>query len=510
MTTILIDNKAVFDYFQQNKHITPETALLVMINILELTTRNAAETINNMVHTKMFSQLQDQNSQLKELKTEITSMKGDLLLKFLDIKKDYIEDVKSIVGNSQIISLDKLTTIIEKTNSAYLDKTTLMLNDVIPKTQDAYNKQIEQKIRAFQKALLEETERLLSTKPTDISLNEFLLNFESKTALLLQSGVHQPLHNIITATEERLTTNLSFMREHAANKETIFENLNEFLNKNKYKNSSAKGKYSENKLEETLNHMFSSCFIKNTSSISESGDFILQKRDNNKPDILFENKDYSVNVNGEEVDKFIRDVRVQGCHGIFISQNSGIVNKKPYQIEIYNHQIVVYVLNCSYDPDKIKVAVDIIDTLSACLGSFFTENSTDVSVSISVLNEINREYTKFSQQKLTIIDNIKTIIKDMAKRLLIQIDEIHFPALLSFLSGKMGNYVEISATGTQLAISDGISTSDITNAMLGSHLCNLCRVFSGKNAVSLAAHKKGCIKKHGGNTCMTIIPIKAI
>lgn len=499
MQTIIIENKIIYDYFEHNKHISAESALLTMIDIMELATKNAQEMVNNMVHTKILSHLGEQNLQLRELKAEMSAIKSDVILKMLDIKKDYIEDIKSVIGNQGILTLDKITGIVEKTNSVYLDKTTLLLNDIIPKTHDTYNKQIEQKIRGFQKALIDETEKLLATKPTDISLGEFLSNFESKTAFLLQSGVNQPLHNIITATEERLNNTLNFMRENTTNKEIIFENLNDFLNKNKYKNSNAKGKFSENKLEEVLNQMFASCYIKNTSSIPESGDFILQKRENGKPDILFENKDYSVNLNGDEVDKFIRDIKVQGCHGILISQNSGIVNKKPYQIELYNHQIVVFILNCGYDPDKIKIAVDIIDTLSSCLGSLFSENTTDTAVSNLLLNEINMEYMKFSQQKLAIIENIKTTTKDMAKRLLAQIDDIHFPALSSFLSGKMGNYSGGVAATTASASgynNDVATLSANSMAIVASHVCNLCNVFVGKNAVSLAAHKKGCSKKY--------------
>ena len=66
---------------------------------------------------------------------------------------------------------------------------------------------------------------------------------------------------------------------------------------------------------------------------SASCDFLLKRE--NKPTILFENKDYSRNANPEEVKKFIRDINERNQHGIFLSQNSGITTKHNFQIEFH-------------------------------------------------------------------------------------------------------------------------------------------------------------------------------
>jgi hypothetical protein len=51
-----------------------------------------------------------------------------------------------------------------------------------------------------------------------------------------------------------------------------------------------------------------------------------------KEPILFEVKDFKVNVPITDIDKFIRDVNETNISGIMLSISSGISNKKNFQI----------------------------------------------------------------------------------------------------------------------------------------------------------------------------------
>ena len=66
----------------------------------------------------------------------------------------------------------------------------------------------------------------------------------------------------------------------------------------------------------------------------ETGDIMLVRE--NKPTILVENKNWEKIVSKEEVKKFIHDVETQNCCGIFLSQNTGIANKRNFEITINN------------------------------------------------------------------------------------------------------------------------------------------------------------------------------
>ena len=146
---------------------------------------------------------------------------------------------------------------------------------------------------------------------------------------------------------------------------------------NKYSlNSSYKGQAAENQLFIVLNSMFPTGEIINTTGQKSSGDFLL-KRDN-KPDIIFENKDYLNNVYIGEIRKFIIDIETQNKHGIFLSQKSGIASRANYQIEFHKGNILVFLHNVEYSKEKIQIAVDIIDNLSVKLEELIQDDDDDI------------------------------------------------------------------------------------------------------------------------------------
>jgi hypothetical protein len=486
--TLSVNNEKIWKFFKENPTIDFETSILILLDIFDITIKNANATITNTINTQILQNINQQTNQMNELRTDINVMRNDLskvsneitsslLLRFVDIKNQYVEEIKSIMNNTNNNTTEKIGSLIDKNNEFLINKTNSIITEVIPKSQETYYKDIQENIQKFQKNIIEETAKLISLKDNTESIDNFLKNFDRKTTALLQT-VQQPIYSFITASEERINTNLINIRERAINKDAIFDNLNEFLNKNKYKNSNSTGSYGEEQLEQILTQLFPSALVQNTSKVSNSGDFIVQNREHNRPNILFETKHYTRNVDTEEVDKFIRDVKQRTCHGIFLSHTSGIVSKKQYQIELHSNNIVVYVLNCNYEKEKIKVAVDIIDTLSNCLASYITEDQETNTISSKILEDINEEYIKFSTQKLALIENIKDITKEMTKNLLFQVEEIKFPALTTFLNSKVGNY------------------SDNAYVENNKIICPFCKVFQAKNQGSLASHRKACIKKY--------------
>ena len=96
--------------------------------------------------------------------------------------------------------------------------------------------------------------------------------------------------------------------------------------------------------------------IINSSNKTGQGDLILKRP--NKVPILFETKNYAINVK-----KFIRDIDNTNYNGIMLSQTSGIIGKDNFQIDIHNNNILVYIHKADYDISKIKLAVNIIDFL---------------------------------------------------------------------------------------------------------------------------------------------------
>jgi len=490
-----VNNKEIWEFFHENPSIDFENALLILIDMFDMTLKNAENTVNNKINTRIISSLTEQMMQMKELKADMTHMKQEfatfnaemlntLMRKLSEIKQEYIEETKTIVACSGSASLDKISSLVDKHNDSFLDKTKLLLTEIVPLTNNAYHRQIQDSLQQFHKHMMDETTQLLSSSPH--SLDEFLGNFEFKFTTLTQS-LQSPIYNFIAASEERINKNLMLMRDHMLGKEMsqdkLFGELDDFLNKNKYKHSAMRGKTGETQLEDLLNQLFPSALVNNTSGTAASGDFILQEREHGKPTILFETKTYSSNVNTDEILKFLRDVRLHRCHGILLSQTSGIVTKKQFQIEIVDGSIVVYVLNCEYDPEKIKIAVDMVDTLSSCLDTYIHHGDDNpphdtTSLSRETMQKINDEYSKWSNQKLALVEHLKTLTKEMTKKLTEQIEDMKLPALNTILSTHFGTCnVSVDATADH------------------SLTCKHCHRLWGSKA-ALASHIKGCAKKN--------------
>ena len=283
----------------------------------------------------------------------------------------------------------------------------------------------------------------------------------------MMQTIQQPLYSFFTASENRITQNIDVLKETATNslqsQSKLQEELNEFLSK--YNVSSNKGKYGEHNLCNILNTLYPSAEVRDTTGTKSSGDFIMERPD--RTPVLFENKDYKQNINKDEIAKFIVDVDNQNTHGVFLSQYSGISFKQNFQIDIHKGKILIYVQNCEYSADKIRLAVDIIDSLSVKIEELSQDEDTN-AISKEVLDNINDEYQKYIAQK----ENLTVLLRDFQKKMLAQIDDIKFPELERYLSQKYA-YVK--------------------NAC---YVCDLCNNFNASNKQSLSAHKRGCIKKN--------------
>ena len=169
---------------------------------------------------------------------------------------------------------------------------------------------------------------------------------------------------------------------------------------------------SENLIMNIVESLYPAAHIEAVGQTKETGDIILTR--NHKPKILLENKLWNRSVVQAEVTKFIRDIEVQNCCGIFLSQGGKITTKDNYEINIHNGNVLVYVHDVNNDPDKIKLAVDIVDHLKCKLDEFAGEESTD-NISKEMLDTINVEYQNFAASKTSLIKLTKEFNKKFMK-----------------------------------------------------------------------------------------------
>jgi hypothetical protein len=389
-------------------------------------------------------------------------MSSDLQIKMLDIKREYVDEMKNAMTTILSDKFEKSSaTLLNQINletvslitSQVVDKTNSLLNQIVPEGNHHIVKQLGDDIQRFYLSINEEIKILMNGTIKAEQLDAFFHNFDAKYGRMTQS-IQTPILQVLSMNDERINKNINKQQE---TQEKMLFNLEEFLNKYK-NNSSLKGKFSENLLQKVIIQMFPTAEIVDTSKMIHTGDLVVKREKHD--DILFENKDYADNVSTEEVNKFIGDCEKQKMHGIILSQNTGIASKKNYHIDIVKGKILVYVHNVDYSQYKIQIAVDIIDTLSDKLKNTIVDKKEN-TVSKEVLEEINAEFSKFVLQKEAII----TVVKDCQKKIIDEIKNISFPSLERFLSTKFG-------------------ADQIT------YTCDVCNRFTTSSKKLLGSHKR--------------------
>ena len=467
MEHIQIQNKRILEFYSQNPSINFEAVNLIFVDLFEKLLGDMNSAMNSTINSQILSTVGDLKSQFNTLNSSVSKLNSEISnnisIKFQESKREYIEDIKSIISNNFSQSSDKLSVLLQQNTSQLVDKTTLLMNEVVPKSNELYYKQLSDSISTFQKSMSEDTTKLLQTVNRDDSLDSFLSTFETKSNNLLQ-----PLFSFINASEERINKNVISLKNdsQASAQDKIMNELSEFLGK--YKNSSFKGQFGENQLETVLNQLFPTGEVLNTTGQKAACDFRVNR--SNLPTILIETKNYDRNVTIDEVKKFIRDIEEQKCHGVFLSQHSGITSKQNFQIDIKGPHILVYVHNVDYCPHTIKIATDIIDSLS-CKIEEIEEDPDQISIPKETLDDINKEYAKFIERKSSIID----ISKDFHKKLISEVEDIKFPSLSKYLVSKCGS---------------------ILNNEHETIICSICNKFEATSNKSLSAHQRGCKKKY--------------
>jgi hypothetical protein len=452
---ISITNEKIWNFYKKFPDNMFETVNVLLIDIMEKIIPDVNAGLTNSLAEQLVEHMKTMQSQINNVSENISHIRSDTIsnitLKLSEFKKDYMDDIKMILSNNVA---DKIAPLLKEQNSMMIDKTHILINDIMPKNNESLSKQINDAIKSLHYSITEDTNKFLSSSINPRTLQDFISNLEQK----------------FTQSEQRLETNIrdikttnDTIREISTSHQQTSLSLNATVNDmlKKMENGSTKGKISENIVFNILNTLYPSAQeIEYVGDKKETGDIMLVRE--NKPTILVENKNWEKIVSKEEVKKFIHDVETQNCCGIFLSQNTGIANKRNFEITIHNSKhILLFMHEVNYDAEKIKLGIEIIDHFKETLDKFDDKSDTD-TIDKDTLDTINKEFQECCSQKL----NILKTIKDFSQKLLKQVDDISFPILENYLS-------------TRYTFS------------VGKMVCEYCN-FIAKNQQALSAHYRGC------------------
>tara|TARA_R110002074_G_scaffold83641_7_gene186028 strand:- start:8764 stop:10173 length:1410 start_codon:yes stop_codon:yes gene_type:complete len=462
LESLSTNNPKIIKFYNDHESLDFDETILSFINIIEKLEDNVQNNPSN-------NSIQNILSEIKSIKSEISTNYKDssqfFSQQFSDFKREYINDLRlNLTSNVS----DKIEPLIKEQIQILFQKT----ESLIPKQ----NLELQNKFQESFKIINKDTERFMKSTITESSLQTFISQIDQKLTSQLFNTQQQISQNMSNQ-EQRLDQKITDISDKTNSQNNLSQTLNTQVGDllKKLENSSAKGKLSENIIVNILHSLYPTSQIDHVGQTKETGDIILSRKD--KPKILIENKDWGKNVVQEEVKKFLHDIETQNCCGVFLSQNYGIANKENFEINIHDGNVLIYVHEANNEPEKIKLAIDIIDHFKLKLDNFKEDTNVD-SIPKDILDSINSEYQAFIANKLTLIK----IIKDFNQKILKQLDDTKIPSLEEYLSTRY-------ATSTSKFV------------------CEYCG-FVAKNAAAKSAHLRGCSTKKSNYISPPSINIK--
>lgn len=477
MDHIIITDSDICTFYKVHPFININSINRLCIELLN-TVIGKGEVISTNNFNHLLCEMTANKNAMLLLQETVNSMKTDNLTSILselnEIKEEYLYELKTLVISE---TTDKISTIMEANNTNLLNKTIDVIRNVIPNINAKQYDDINRSLYSFQKTISSDTQNLLKSVDTQ-ALKEYMNNFEIKSSLMLQN-IQQPILSFISSSEERINKNVNAIKENITNTDdkhmSFVNNVTSMLDNYKKKQH----------IEHRTNNHFISFLTKSFGNADISSKFFgldntttILKRIT-KPTILIQNYELETNIHVDDINSFMNIISDENACGILISQYSGVSNKNDFQIEFHDNNIVIFIHNADYSNTKIEAAVTIIDHLYFKLHQFNkTGINDDFTIPKDILELINNEYQMFISQKTAVID----VLKESQKKVMAQLDEIKFPSLDKYLSSKYSAPI----------VKQGLK-------------CDICKCYSANNLKALAAHKRGCMRKHGLNIKATKI-----
>lgn len=475
MDKLETQHEKIVQFYQDHPRLNFEEMNLLLINLLENVMKMNSDTDTSYIFDQVMSKLNHMNEdslrynglvvqEIDFIKSSL-SQNNDSLKILSDVQQNFLSGVRDIFENKELKTLQEISGYFDKHVDIFSNK---MKAELLPKLDNNTQTIMAKSISLYK----EEIKEILKSNRKEKSLDDLQLSIVEKHNALLND-----LSGKLNGCEMRITENLSKQGETLRETKQLQLKLDgewdDYMRKQK--NSSIKGAQSENRVNDILNRLFPSAEIFNTASIEKSGDFIISRED--RPHILVENKDYGMNVPKKEVEKFVRDVTFHKCHGLFLSQSTGITCKENFQIEVYDNNILLYLHNVNYRETYIKLAIDVIDQFGERLVELSGLENNLISIPKEVLSAINEEYNDHLRNK----ENVLSLVKEYSKKLEDGVKKIQLPSLERYLSTKFAS----------------VNNSE--------YKCDICNDYNAKNLRALAAHKKACSKRNiVDNTCNVV------
>jgi hypothetical protein len=461
--SITTSNERIISFYRENPHLDFDKINIAIISILEQLGSDITRNLESSMTVEYLKNILDKTKAIEMSQLSITDLikhnsvsMASLLDKF---NHNIIDKLHSLIKEQHTISFSHIQSIM----TTQFDATRTSIHHHIDSTLDSklssINPIIKQTIDSIITSYFDDIKTSIHTLQDKPAIMDEHIQHITSSIIKSYKNITDNLERNISAS---ISTSYSVLSTDLKTQQGIYEDMTEFLKKQRFNNSQAIGKTGENRLELILNELYPSANIVNTSRMDKAGDFIII-RQGLEHKIMVETKEYTRNVGAEEITKFIRDIEHKHTHGLFLSQSSGISGKKDFELSIHEGNILLFIHNVNYDKRIINTAINIIDMLHERL-----KDKTETShINTEMLDIINNEYTNVIKKRNLILDMLKKQHRDIVA----EIETID----LSYLSNILKK--RYTTSGEHCGI-----------------VCDKCgQTFTNRRA--LGSHNKGCKAK---------------
>ena len=231
------------------------------------------------------------------------------------------------------------------------------------------------------------------------NLNKYISELEERNKTTMAE-----MQTIYTSLDDKFQDRIAnrVKEEHAKSETRIFD-LQKKLDQSREQyeallgrtnNSTFKGQDGETQLENQLTLMFPKAEIQDTSQTPGRGDFIMKEGDFV---VMFENKNYSKNVQKSEIDKFYRDLERESNNDIqcavFVSMNTGICNREDFCFEVINKKPIIFIHKLKDNMASLKMAVNFFKNILSLKDLDLSDKNIICSFK-NVSTNLKRTFTK--------------------------------------------------------------------------------------------------------------------
>ena len=152
-----INNKEIFEFYEKNK-LDFENINVLFFDIIKKLIIDLDSSLNNNLASKLLNQFNSLDSKIENIGNAVIKCQNDLTIifsfKLNEYRKEYINDLKLILSSNNV---EYIAPLIKETNVNLLDKTSLMINNLLPKNQEILSKDLNSQFQLFQSSLVSET-----------------------------------------------------------------------------------------------------------------------------------------------------------------------------------------------------------------------------------------------------------------------------------------------------------------------------------------------------------------